>query len=74
MVFSVYTPPQQNEDEKFPVLFYLSGLTCTEQNVTTKAGFQKYAAQYKIIFVAPDTSPSKFYFNCLITMFIKVQY
>ncbi|XP_025415730.1 S-formylglutathione hydrolase-like isoform X2 [Sipha flava] len=57
MKFGIYIPPSEQEDEKFPVLFYLSGLTCTEQNVITKAGFQKYAAQYKIIVVAPDTSP-----------------
>jgi len=60
MKFGIYLPPGQKEDEKFPVLFYLSGLTCTEQNFITKAGFQKYAAQYKIIVVSPDTSPSKF--------------
>lgn len=59
MKFGIYIPPSEHDDQKFPVLFYLSGLTCTEQNVITKAGFQKYAAQYKIIVVAPDTSPSK---------------
>lgn len=60
MKFGVYIPPQQNDGEKFPVLFYLSGLTCSEQNVITKSGFQRFAAQYKIIVVNPDTSPSKF--------------
>jgi len=60
MKFGIYLPPGVSENEKYPVLFYLSGLTCTEQNVITKAGFQKYAAQYKIIVVSPDTSPSKF--------------
>lgn len=60
MKFGIYLPPGVSENEKCPVLFYLSGLTCTEQNVITKSGFQKYAAQYKIIVVAPDTSPSKF--------------
>lgn len=60
MKFGIYLPPGDCKDEKFPVLFYLSGLTCSEQNVITKAGYQKYAAQYKIIVVAPDTSPSKF--------------
>jgi len=57
MKFGIYLPPGESENEKFPVLFYLSGLTCTEQNVITKSGFQKFAAQYKIIVVAPDTSP-----------------
>lgn len=60
MKFGIYIPPGENENEKFPALFYLSGLTCTEQNVIIKAGFQKFAAQYKIIVIAPDTSPSKF--------------
>ncbi|XP_050419960.1 S-formylglutathione hydrolase-like [Adelges cooleyi] len=57
MKFGIYIPPQENEEEQFPVLFYLSGLTCTEQNVITKAGFQRLAAQYKMIVVTPDTSP-----------------
>lgn len=60
--FGIYIPAIENNKEKFPVLFYLSGLTCTEQNVITKAAFQRFAAQYKIIVVAPDTSPSKFIF------------
>jgi len=57
MKFAIYIPPGEIEGEKFPVLFYLSGLTCSEQNVITKSGFQRYAAKYKIIVVAPDTSP-----------------
>jgi S-formylglutathione hydrolase len=40
-----------------PVLYWLSGLTCNEQNFITKAGAQQYAAQHGIILVAPDTSP-----------------
>lgn len=59
MKFGIYIPPAENEDEKYPVLFYLSGLTSSEQNVITKGGFQKFAAKYKIIIVTPDTSPSK---------------
>lgn len=59
MKFGIYIPPIENDCQKFPVLFYLSGLTCSEQNVITKAGFQRFAAQYKIIVVSPDTSPSK---------------
>lgn len=61
MKFGIYLPPGESKDEKFPVLFYLSGLTCSEQNVITKAGYQRFAAQYKIIVVAPDTSPSTFF-------------
>ncbi|XP_050540340.1 uncharacterized protein LOC126904979 [Daktulosphaira vitifoliae] len=59
MKFGIYIPPQENEAERFPVLFYLSGLTCTEQNVITKSGFQRIASQYKIIVITPDTSPRK---------------
>lgn len=56
MNFSVYIPPHA-AGEKLPVLYWLSGLTCNEQNFITKAGAQKYAAQHKIILVAPDSSP-----------------
>ncbi|CAH2068532.1 unnamed protein product, partial [Iphiclides podalirius] len=58
MNFSVYLPPQaEGGDLKLPVIFYLSGLTCTEQNFITKSGFQRYAAEHGIIVVGPDTSP-----------------
>ena len=62
MNFGVYVPPQFKADggDKLPVIYYLSGLTCTEQNVVTKGGAQQYAAKHGIIFVAPDTSPSKY--------------
>ncbi len=43
--------------KKLPVLYWLSGLSCTEQNFTTKAGAQRYAAEHGIVIVAPDTSP-----------------
>lgn len=56
MEFSVYVPPQASAGP-VPVLYYLSGLTCTQDNVTTKAGFQKYAAEHGLIIVCPDTSP-----------------
>lgn len=56
MRFGVYLPPQA-QNANLPVLYWLSGLTCTEQNFITKAGFQRYAAQHGIIVVAPDTSP-----------------
>lgn len=56
MNFSIYIPPHAT-GEKLPVLYWLSGLTCNEQNFITKAGAQKYAAQHKIILVAPDSSP-----------------
>lgn len=56
MEFSVYLPPQ-TESENRPVLFWLSGLTCTWENFTAKAGAQRYAAEHGLILVAPDTSP-----------------
>ncbi|MDV8156736.1 S-formylglutathione hydrolase [Acinetobacter bereziniae] len=56
MNFSIYSPPSES-DEKLPVIYWLSGLTCNEQNFITKAGAQKYASEHKVIIVAPDTSP-----------------
>lgn len=56
MRFAVYLPPQAGT-QKLPVLYWLSGLTCTEQNFITKAGAQRYAAEHGVILVAPDTSP-----------------
>ena len=56
MQFAVYLPPQA-ETQTLPVLYWLSGLTCTEQNFITKAGAQRYAAEHGVIIVAPDTSP-----------------
>lgn len=55
MALSVYMPPRAQPDT--PVVIYLSGLTCTEQNVTTKGGFQRAAADLNLIIVCPDTSP-----------------
>jgi S-formylglutathione hydrolase len=54
--FGVYLPPQAQQGA-CPVLYWLSGLTCTEQNFITKAGAQRYAAEHGLILVAPDTSP-----------------
>ncbi|MFT3755444.1 MAG: S-formylglutathione hydrolase [Pseudoxanthomonas sp.] len=56
MNFAVYLPPQAGHGP-CPVLYWLSGLTCTEQNFITKAGFQRYAAEHGVIVIAPDTSP-----------------
>ncbi len=49
--------PEQSETKKLPVLYWLSGLTCNEQNFITKAGAQRYASEHGIILVIPDTSP-----------------
>lgn len=56
MRFSIYLPPQVREGP-VPVVYFLSGLTCTEENFTVKAGAQRYAAEYGLALVAPDTSP-----------------
>ena len=56
MNFAIYLPPLA-ETQRLPVLYWLSGLTCTEQNFITKAGAQRYAAEHGVILVAPDTSP-----------------
>ena len=55
--FGVYLPPAALRGERCPVLYWLSGLTCTEQNFITKAGAQQHAAAHGLIVVAPDTSP-----------------
>jgi S-formylglutathione hydrolase len=57
MTFSVFLPPQAAEGGKLPVVWYLSGLTCTHANVTDKGGFQRVCAELGLIFIAPDTSP-----------------
>ena len=57
MTFSVFVPPQPEKGEPLPVLWYLSGLTCTHANVTEKGEFRAACAKHGIIFVAPDTSP-----------------
>jgi S-formylglutathione hydrolase len=56
MNFAIYLPPQA-KFKSVPILYYLSGLTCTEENFTIKAGAQRYAAQYGLMLVVPDTSP-----------------
>ncbi len=56
MQFAVFSPDNSG-DKALPVLWYLSGLTCTEENFTVKAGAQRYAAEHGLMLVAPDTSP-----------------
>lgn len=56
MRFAAYIPPQASR-HPVPVLYYLSGLTCTEENFTVKAGAQRHAAEWGILLVVPDTSP-----------------
>ncbi len=56
MGFSIYQPPQA-KFKPLPILYFLSGLTCTEENFMVKAGAQQFAAKYGLILVAPDTSP-----------------
>jgi S-formylglutathione hydrolase len=56
MTFAIFMPPQA-KTEKVPVLWYLSGLTCTHQNVMDKGEYRKIAAELGIAIVCPDTSP-----------------
>lgn len=56
MIFAIYLPPQA-ETEKVPLLWWLSGLTCTDENFMQKAGAQRLAAELGIAIVCPDTSP-----------------
>jgi S-formylglutathione hydrolase len=56
MTFSIYLPPQASQGP-VPVLYWLSGLTCTDENFVQKAGAQQHAAEHGIAIVCPDTSP-----------------
>ncbi|HEX8839507.1 MAG TPA: S-formylglutathione hydrolase [Sphingomicrobium sp.] len=57
MTFSIFLPPQAEQGGKLPVVWYLSGLTCTHANVTDKGEYRAACAELGLIFVAPDTSP-----------------
>lgn len=57
MQFAIYLPPQAGDNEKVPVLYWLSGLTCSDENFMQKAGAHRIAAELGMAIVAPDTSP-----------------
>lgn len=57
MNVAVYLPAKASSQQKLPVLYYLSGLTCNELNFVQKGGFQRLASEYDMIVVCPDTSP-----------------
>jgi S-formylglutathione hydrolase len=57
MTFSIFLPPQAERAGKLPVVWYLSGLTCTHANVTEKGEYRAACAELGLIFIAPDTSP-----------------
>ncbi len=57
MRFAVYLPEDALDGDACPTLYFLSGLTCTEQNVIQKSAYQRFANRYNIIVVCPDTSP-----------------
>jgi S-formylglutathione hydrolase len=57
MRFAIYLPPQASNGKKVPVLYWLSGLTCSDENFMQKAGALRMAAELGIAIVAPDTSP-----------------
>ena len=74
MTFTIFFPqgaeeaPSSSSSSKVPVLYYLSGLTCTDENVMQKGGAQKACAKHGIAFVAPDTSPRRECF-CLLVQY-----
>ena len=57
MTFSIFLPPKAAQGAKLPVIWFLSGLTCTHANVTEKGEYRAACAEQGLIFVAPDTSP-----------------
>lgn len=57
MTFSIFLPPQAESGGKLPVVWYLSGLTCTHANATEKGEYRAACAELGLIFIAPDTSP-----------------
>ena len=57
MRFAIFLPPNASKENPVPVLYWLSGLTCTDENFMQKAGAFKAAAELGIAIVAPDTSP-----------------
>jgi S-formylglutathione hydrolase len=57
MTFSIFLPPQAQDGSRRPVVWYLSGLTCTHANVTEKGEYRAACAELGLVFVAPDTSP-----------------
>ena len=57
MTFSIFLPPQAEAGGKLPVVWYLSGLTCTHANVTEKGEYRAACAEHGLIFVAPNTRP-----------------
>ncbi len=57
MHFSIYLPPGATQESPVPVIYWLSGLTCNDENFMQKSGAQAYAAQHNVAIVAPDTSP-----------------
>ena len=57
MIFSIFLPPQAEDGRTLPLVWYLSGLTCTHANVTDKGEYRAACAEHGLIFVAPDTSP-----------------
>jgi len=57
MIFSIFLPPQAEGGDRLPVVWYLSGLTCSHSNVTEKGEYRAACAELGLVFVAPDTSP-----------------
>lgn len=57
MIFSLFLPESKSETETVPLIWWLAGLTCTDDNFSQKGAFQKYASEQNVAFIMPDTSP-----------------
>ena len=57
MHFSIFLPATATANQPVPIIYWLSGLTCTDENFVQKAGAQQFATKYQVAIVAPDTSP-----------------
>lgn len=55
--FSAFIPPNVSKENPSPALYWMSGLTCTEENFIIKSGFQKHAVEHNLVVIGPDTSP-----------------
>jgi len=71
MRFGIYIPG--NLEGPTPVLYHLSGMSCTEQTIIQRSGFQRWASHYSIIVVSPDVAPSKNIVLCFVLYIVMTQ-
>ena len=77
MNFHIYFPNTNSSDsnnKSFPVLYWLSGLTCTDENFIFKSGAQRAASEHGVALIAPDTSPSNFILFTCFVLFLSLFY